>query len=133
MIDVVQEDSNESLWHIFKKATKHFFNSKTNYYIFFGSLLGFIAFLIVLAIYGQIMFTELMALLGFNTGGAVTRAGVVDGIPKIAASRADPYSPAANPPPAVSTPSQPQPTGMSYSQIQPVFDPSNALPRGVIR
>lgn len=133
MIDAIQEDKDETLWQIFKKATKHFFNSKTNYYIFFCSMLGFVAFLVVLAVYGDVLFTEFMALLGFNTGGAVTRAGVVDGMPKIAASRQDPYSPAANPPPAVSTPVQQHPTGMSYSQIQPVFDPANALPTGVIR
>lgn len=133
MIDAIQENKDETLWQIFKKATKHFFNSKTNYYIFFCSMLGFVAFLVVLAVYGDVLFTELMALLGFNTGGAVTRAGVVDGMPKIAAARVDPYSTAANPPPAVSTSVQQHPTGMSYSQIQPVFDPANALPTGVIR
>lgn len=129
MIDAVQESADESLWQIFKKATKHFFNSKTNYYIFFCSLLGFVAFLVVLIVYGDVLFTELMALLGFNTGGAVTRAGVVDGMPKITAARIDPYSTAANPPPAVST-HYPQSTALSHSSIQPVFDPANALPTG---
>lgn len=116
---------NPSVWQIFKKALSHFLDSKTNFGLFWLSILGFIGFLIIAAVWGTIYFEQLLYFLGFNGGSAVTRASIVDGVPKIAASWQNPNSIAANPPPAVS-PIQP-PTAMAGTSAALNFDPNNRL------
>lgn len=117
-------NDNPSVWQIFKKALSHFLDSKTNFGLFWLSMLGFIAFIIIAALWGDVFFEELLWFLGFNGGGAVTRAATVDGIPKIAASWQNPNSVGANPPPAVSQ--QQQSTVTNITSL-PNFDPNNRL------
>jgi len=105
---------NPSLWRIFKLALSHFFDSKTYFWLFWSSLLVFIAFIIVMALWGDVLFKELLYFFGANTTGGVIRSGFVDGGPKIAAAIQNPNSMAANPPPGVS---QPQVTQILPSAI----------------
>ena len=118
-------EEDESLWHIFKQALKHFWDSKTNFWMWWASLLGFIAFLIIIIIYGDVLLEELLMFLGFNGGGAVVRAVGVDGLPKVAASWKNPDSLAANPPPAVSNPI---PNGIVPAQVNPIAPKVNLNP-----
>jgi len=95
---------DDTIWRIIKKGFSHLFDSTTNTLLLLLTLLATFVVFAAAALFGEVLFKELLLSLGLNGGVSGLRSLGVDGAPKVAAAMKDPDSAAANPPPAVSEP-----------------------------